>query len=230
MSEKKKYLRLVTPKGRAIYPHLNAPDTKFNSDGVYTVKIGVPAGSAGALIKKLDEAYKEALKAGKEAYNALPPEKRKIKGKVKEFTEAGLPYVEDTEKDEVVFSFKMNASYKNKAQEVVPLKPALFDAKGKPINKALKVGGGSLIKVSFEVAPYFALNLGAGVSLRLNAVQILELKEFGQRDAAGHGFDAEDGFSADDDEDESAASDDFANEGEEKPAADADVVSTGEDF
>ena len=75
------------------------------------------------------------------------------------------------------------------------------DAKGKPLTGETKVGGGSVIKVSYEVVPYYTAIAGAGVSLRLKAVQIIELKAYsGGGNAESYGFGEEEGFEADDED------------------------------
>ena len=47
--------------GVAKYPHLNTPDTQFNSEGIYQVKLIVPAAEAQEDIKKTDQ-FKRAPK------------------------------------------------------------------------------------------------------------------------------------------------------------------------
>ena len=43
----------TTHKGIAVYPHLNRPDYQFNTDGVYTTKLRVPADQAKQLMDTL---------------------------------------------------------------------------------------------------------------------------------------------------------------------------------
>ena len=47
---------ITTPTGVAVYPHLKRPDTKFNPDGDYSVKLRLPAEDAESLVEKIDEA------------------------------------------------------------------------------------------------------------------------------------------------------------------------------
>ena len=42
--------RFKTAKGRASFPHLNKPDTKFNAEGVYKTSLIVPAKDAAETI------------------------------------------------------------------------------------------------------------------------------------------------------------------------------------
>lgn len=60
------------------------------------------------------------------------------------------------------------------------------------MRKGVEVWNGSVIKVNGILFPYVAAN-GAGISLKLNAVQILELVSSGNG-AGGYGFEEEDGY------------------------------------
>lgn len=208
---------LVTPRGRAIFPYLNTPDTKFNAEGRYKVDLAVPAAIAEDLVAKIDDAHREAVEKARQEN----PKSKRIK-------EADLPYEEDHERDEVVFKFRMKASFRNKAGETVTMRPALFDAKGKPLPPDVKIGGGSILRVSFEPAPYYTALNGAGVTLRLKAVQVIELQTYGGASASAFGFEAEDGYEAD----SSSSGFDDADEGESvgEEMAPADDTSDGSDF
>ena len=96
--------------------------------------------------------------------------------------------------------------------------PALYDAKGKPITSDVNVGNGSTIKVAFEPVPYtMASTKQVSLSLRMKAVQIIDLQEFEGSGASAktYGFGEEENgyeaptkeendspFSADDDDDD----------------------------
>tara|TARA_R100000951_G_scaffold116800_1_gene131180 strand:- start:9699 stop:10214 length:516 start_codon:yes stop_codon:yes gene_type:complete len=67
-------------------------------------------------------------------------------------------------------------------------KPTLFDAKGNVIKTDLPVGNGSTIKLSGVMGTYSAGG-NIGVTAYLNAVQIIDLVEFG-----GSTFEEEDGY------------------------------------
>lgn len=188
---KEKRQKFTTPRGKAVYPHLNTPDTKFNAAGVYTVKLAVKSKLAEELVAKIDAAHKEAEKEGKEAWKEACEAAKKNRKPAPKYEEGPLPYFVDEEADETVFSFKMNASYK-KDGKVIPLKPGIFSASGKPCNP--RIGGGTVMRVSFEMNKYWSTVSGWGVSLRLSGVQIFELVEWtGGGNAAAHGFEAEEG-------------------------------------
>lgn len=69
-------------------------------------------------------------------------------------------------------------------------KPMVVDAKRKPIPAHVRIGGGSIIRVNVN-----ASNYDGGINLYLEAVQVIELKQYGDPLA---GFQDEDGFDADD--------------------------------
>lgn len=66
-------------------------------------------------------------------------------------------------------------------------KPALFDSQGQVIKGNLNVGTGSTIKVAGVLSTYSAGG-NTGVTMYLNAVQVIDLVEFGS-----NAFSAEDG-------------------------------------
>jgi len=181
----------VTPKGVAIFPHLNTPDTKFDRDGAYNVTLKLHEGDDGVqkLLDMIDEAtdtaYQNALKDIKSAKTRREIEKQ-------------VPY--DYEEDEdtgertgyVLFKFRRKASGVDDNGKRWKATIPMFDAKKNPVTE--QVGGGSVIRVSFHMAEYYvAGQKKAGVSMRIAGVQVLELKSFGV-DADSLGFDEEDGF------------------------------------
>jgi len=191
----------TTPKGKAVWPRLaGAPDFKYNTAGTYSTKILLSAEEGAPIVAVIDEVMNKALGEAKVAYVKAKAEWMKNKaGKKapKEPVMMDAPYFVDEETGEITLSFKMVASGENrKTKEKFTQKPVIFDAKGQPVTTDLKIGSGSVIRVSYELLP-FATALGAGASLRLKAVQIIELVEFGG-DPKYYGFDSEEGFSGDD--------------------------------
>ena len=167
----------VSVVGESIYPHLNRPDVRFNDWGEYKVTLKVRKQDAQSMVKLIDQAIEENLAtAEKEA-------------KGKKIKPAPKPY--KLEGDNVFFKFKMRASGKNKkTNEMFSQRPSLFDAKKNPIPASQSIWGGSLMKVAYQLFPYCTPMLGAGVSARLKAVQVLKLVE-GQSQNI---FKEEDGF------------------------------------
>lgn len=177
-----------------VYPHLNTPDTKFNADGDYRLKLRLPlaAPSTQAYLEEIDAAMAESLAAAKKEF---PAKAKTIKAADKPYKE--VVDEEGNETGDVEISYKMKAQFKSKKDgKIYHRKPALFDAKGKPLAAGVNVGGGSEGKVSCEFYQFYTAKVGAGVSLRLCAVQVLELVEFGTRSASAFGFEEEEGFTA----------------------------------
>lgn len=191
MAEKKKNIRLTTPKGVAKYPWLNKPDTKFNDKGIYKINLIIPKSECANLCAELDGLADQAYAAGLE--EAKPAAKKKI---VKLDPYAPEFDAEGNETENIEFKFKMNASSLNKKTgEVRTHAPALFDAEGVRVDQdKIAVYGGSVCRVNFTPVPYYnAATNQSGISLRLNAVQIIELVTGGGT-AEGYGFDKQDGF------------------------------------
>ncbi len=213
MAEKRKKLpTFITPKGTAIYPWLHKADTRFNSDGEYHVKLRLPADAEIKvddemvdLQEYLEEAVVESFaKAKKEA--GSPAKAKKVK-------KADLPIGsheddEGNETGDVLYNFKMRAVVKPKEGEPWTQKPRIFDAKGTAL-ELKSLFGGSELKVAFQVIPFYTALVGAGISLRLKAVQVLHLVEGDGGTAKSYGFDEdEDGFEAPDTSDAPFESDD----------------------
>ena len=96
---------------------------------------------------------------------------------------------------DLVLSVDTKPSKPQVGENVVRLR--IRDAKGNPVN-GLAVGNGAIVKVGYELSPFYTQLVGAGVSLRLKAVQIITLVERGGADASYYGFETEeDGFEAD---------------------------------
>ena len=181
---KRTAVRYTTPAGVAQWPRLNEPDTKFNKDGTYSVSLRLSKDDSEEIKEKMTTVLSEYVEE-------LKTEK---KGKIKV---ADLPIKDVYDDDnnptgEVEIKFKLNAIGQNGGDRWEQ-RPALFDSDGRPMSE--NVGGGSTIKVASEIVPYFTSMVGAGVTLRLKAVQVIELVEYtksGGFDAWG--FSKEDGF------------------------------------
>tara|TARA_B100000749_G_C18311951_1_gene417149 strand:- start:32 stop:622 length:591 start_codon:yes stop_codon:yes gene_type:complete len=180
-------MQLMTPEGKAVYPHLNKADDVYDEDGIFSTKLAISSEDAGKLVEKLEEFAEESYKTQC---------KEQKKPKLKRFTH---PWEDEYDKDgqatgNILFKFKMRA----KTKQGIELRPVLVDSKMKPIKDL--VGSGSKIKVAFEARGWFVPALGAGVTLRLRGVQVLELIEYSAgTSATSLGFKEEDGFEAKDD-------------------------------
>lgn len=185
--QKAKLPKHTTPKGIAKYPWLSKPDTQFNPTGVYKVSLLIPQAEARGLIEILDTAAGEALAAAKA--NAKSP------AIAKQIQLAPSYHIEVDDAGEetgnIEFRFKQNAVVTFKDGTTKEMKPFIFDAQGKQMQVCPNVYGGSILRVNFTPAPYYnASSRSAGISLRINAVQIVELVT-GGGSASGFGFGVE---------------------------------------
>jgi hypothetical protein len=202
-------LKVVTPKGTAIYPKLNTPDTKFNAEGVYEVKskfepdaedgvLGTKTTSWPEIIAAIDAQQDEFLKA-KQAELMKGDGKAKKRAKEIESVEWGREADVDDEGNEtsmIVVKAKMKASGTTKDGKPWKRAPSLFDAKSKKLpTDAPPIWGGSVLKIAGKVVPYYnAKDNVVGSTFYLEAVQVIELVSGQGREAGDYGFGEEDGY------------------------------------
>ena len=189
----------TSPKGRLGFSALTTPSTKFNEDGEYVAQLVVSPEEGEQLLEQFitlqDEAVSIAVEKARQKGRTLKPEKVK---------RTGLPVKpyetqEGEETGEYVVTFKRKAGGVTK--EGAPWKYCLplWDSQGKRITdtSSLQVWGGSVVRISYTAEPFYNDSLGAGVSVRIKAVQILKLVS-GEASFESNGFEAEeDGFSVD---------------------------------
>jgi hypothetical protein len=219
--------KFTTPRAPAIWPRLNEADTKFDAAGVFECKQELPLDDATVqkikakaleLAQAKYEEVKEQLSGDpmvffdEDLYDAKVAELKKngkaaLVKKLRLITlvEPLAPEVDDEgeETGTVMLKAKMKASgtYKSgpKTGQSWSRKPTIFNAKGVELKNPPKIGSGSEVKMSIELNPYFAASDGTvGCSFRMEAVQLITLVAFGQRDASAHGFSNEDGDDIDD--------------------------------
>ena len=183
---KNSYVKVVSPVGVSQYAWLTTPDTRFDETGHYKTNLILKAKDAHPLILQINAEIKKSLTLAKE------------KAKGKSIKQAPSPFedelVDGKPSGNVIFKFKTKAKIITKDGKVIPNRVALFDSTGKPMIDA-NVWSGSEMKVSAELIPYYTAMAGAGVSMRLRAVQITKLVEGGSSNAKGYGFDkVKDGY------------------------------------
>jgi hypothetical protein len=212
-------IKMTSPVGVARFPKLNTPDTKFKEEGEYSVQLQLSKDSPEnqSFINELAKIYEAN-------YKTVSAENRG-----KKIKRMDPPWKDGVDRDGNDLNcwdlrIKMPASYMSKQDgKKVEMRPAIFDAKLNP-SKA-EVGGGSKIRVNFDVSPFYVPALGAGISLRLRAVQVLELSQRGSRSGTDYGFSQADGFT------ETPAADPVADEvmapAEPKPMARPNAMDDG---
>ena len=120
--------------------------------------------------------------------------------------EAPKPYAYEEDDNgqptgKVIFKFK-NRNRQNRNGDLWDRKPLLVDTKGNRCD--VDVGGGSKVRIKGELYAWANPALGAGVSLQMKAVQIVELEQYTPKET----FDAiEGGFEAKDEEVSRASAD-----------------------
>lgn len=166
--------RFTTAKGVAYYPHISKPDQNY---GGYKVNLCLSKEDAEPTIAVIKNVLTQGIQMDKALKKSITKQ-------------APLPFKDEVGEDgvptgNIIFKLKSGEDYK----------PAVFDSK----NKAMinhNIWGGSIIKVG-GTADYYNTNIGAGVTLRLNAVQIIEYVQ-GSDGADRFGFTEEEGFSFED--------------------------------
>jgi hypothetical protein len=209
-------LQFITPRGTAVFPKLNQPDTKFDANGVYETKLKLEADAADGQIGKSVVALPEIVEKLEAIRDQFLAEKKaelaggkdpKQKAKAKNITARaiGEPAYDDDgeETGELILKAKMKASgISAKDNKPWTRKPVIFDAKGKKLSDVPLIYGGSTLKVAVKAVPYYmAAENEVGVSLYLEAVQVIDLVSGGGgRSASAYGFGSEDGYVAEDEE------------------------------
>lgn len=176
--------KFVTPKGTAVWPHLNTPDTKFVAEGEYHTKLRLSAEDAQPLVKQLEAIRDTFLE---EAVRKDP--------KVKQYRMADLYEEEVDDQGDLtgnyVFKFKQKAVIQTRSGSTLNMKVALFNSRKEPTE--VQIGGGSELRIAGTAIGYAMPSTKmVGLSLRPNAVQIISLSSgsIGAADA----FQIEDGF------------------------------------
>ena len=211
MNSKKKLVSIVSPKGLASYPVLNNPSTKFKPEGEYSVKLVLNAEDGAKFVDQVKAVLRDAYK---EQCALIKKDKLKM---------ADFPWKE-TEDGKIEVKFGQTASFTSKKGDVYERKIALFDTKGNPVSDP--IGSSSVLRCAADIYTWYAPSLGMGVSLRLKAVQVVELVAPSRiLSADAYGFSAEEeGYVSGG---ESFPDDVFS---ESEDAAATENVTSGEEF
>lgn len=166
--------KMTSPKGVAVWPWLNEPDTRWDTSE-YKVSLKVYGKPAMEFAQQLEEFYKQG-------YTDFAKELKKPKLK-----KANMPWSEVVDDQgnltgEIEFKFKNKSSYEYE-KKTIENRIALIDRAGKIVES--RIGSGSEIKIGFEPNVWWVPALGVGMTLRLKAVQVLELVEYGGGSSSG---------------------------------------------
>jgi hypothetical protein len=180
---------LTSPKGIAKWAKLNKPDTKFKPEGEYSITLLLDPEDAATI--EFVEGLKKAHEVGYGAAKKAEPKKK--------FQLMDIKVKDDTDKDgaptgKLAVSFNCKAAGKRKDGSVWSYRPAVLDAKGKPVPADVLVYGGSVVKVAYSIR-HTAMPTGSFyTTFNLKAVQVIVLKSQSDRDAAFYGFKEEEGY------------------------------------
>lgn len=178
---------MMVIKGKSLWTKVFEPDTRFVPEGEYSTQIVVPEAEAADVCEQL-----EALAKAK--FDEAVKDNPKLKN-VLSMRPVSEPEYDDNgnETGNVVFKTKLKARIKSRSGETYSQSVSVVDAKKTPMDGSQMVGNGSTIKVAVEPVPYVMQSTKqVGVSLRLKALQVLSLVEYGA--PSTDIFDEEDGF------------------------------------
>lgn len=198
--EKKKRTTYTTPKGTVLFAHLVSPDygtEKYpNPAGSFSLSLVLSADDSDRLKAKLSSEIEEAREHTREKFSKLKPAARAKFGSPS-FNNICEPEYDknDEPTGNYRWRFKTGAFVEDKntgrkRERTVPM----FDSLNQRVSLAEEPGNGSIAKVAFVASPYFVDGQGmGGLSLYLNAVQLIKLTKAGERSAEDYGFAEEDG-------------------------------------
>ena len=175
--EKKEFKTIITPPVKCEWAKIVKPDYKFNPKGLFTIDLvfDITDKEHKEFLNKLEELLEDAYQ--KAVQEANPQLKKKIQ------KQDFYSIVYDENGKETVFvKVRPKRVATRDSGELNPVK--IFDAKGKEITKQINIGNGSVVRAKILVSDYVMPTGTCGVSLKLNAVQIIDLVEY--REDAGN--------------------------------------------
>lgn len=206
--KRNEYPTHITPKGTVIWASLHEADFEYKDEGEFHVRLRFDPENPDLepLIEKaqaiLDEAFEEKKEQlTREKKGALLKKLNKQENILTEEVdrESGDPTGFVTLRS----GMKHRIEIKNgpKAGTSFEKTPDVFDATGKKLKRAPKVGSGSELKVSVRIMDYFmAKDATVGVRFELEGVQIIKLVQGGERSASSYGFGQEEGDAINEDD------------------------------
>lgn len=193
-------VKLNTPIGVGQYLYLEQPDFEYNSAGDWKVKLFLDPTlpEVKTMMATMDALLEEAVVYFTE--QAETPKKKKLVR-----PSDNTPYYFETDDDDeptgrIYINPKSIASGTTKEGKQWKRQMPIFDAQGVRVTERLNAGSGTTLRASLLLRAYYNAQSGVGVSLRLTAIQVIDLKQFGAgiQTADDAGFSKVDGgFSAD---------------------------------
>lgn len=152
----------LSPVGTARSLWLLIPDTKFSPEGNYSVKLSFTGNDATELASFLDSKLDESVAEAQS------------KNVGKKITKAD-PQYSWNDNGTLSVNFKMKASGTTKDGKQWTRKPPIFNADLSTYEGITEIPVGSKLVVSYTPAIFYTQLTGAGVSMRLEAVQVVTL-------------------------------------------------------
>lgn len=166
---------IMKAKGVTKYCHLNEPNKKFDPEfGTYSCDVVIDKEQADQIKSTLRPLFEEELREVQEA-NAG-----------KKITQREIP-IDEVDGGHLI-KVKLKAGGRRRDGSEYHLSVPLYDSAGKPLDKDVKVWGGSTVNVAFRPKFYYTAAVGFGVSFELQAVQVVQLGEGGVSGMAASAF------------------------------------------
>lgn len=146
----------TTPVGTAQYPYIFTADTQFEKAGVFSVKLILSDEDAKPIVKL----YEETLKARQEKENT---DKRSAHNQYKVLKDGGIE-----------FKFKLKNKVTMRDGTDFEQRPKILNA-DKTVAEEQPVYSGSKMKIAFQAVSWHNNLQGVGVTLRMKAVQLIEV-------------------------------------------------------
>lgn len=187
--------KYTTGKGELVgFIGVMTPSTKFNKDGVYSANVLISKAEGEKVASKIKEIRTQQYKTyGKGS--AVQEMTKCIPFVEIEKNEDGEVVKETPDKDgRYILKTSAKAFIENGKPRV---KIPVFDSKQNPVGD-VRIGEGTTAKLALSLEGYTVAGK-TGVSVKLKAVQIIDLVEYGTGNAESYGFGEEDGFEASED-------------------------------
>ena len=178
---------IIKLKGTAKFCHLNEPNKRFNTEfGVWNCDLAVDSDQAEVLKNALRPLFEEELQKIQDANPG------------KEIKKAQNPFSEQSDGTTLVKIKRKAGGRRADGTTYTLSSPALYDSACKPLPEDVQIWGGSTMNVTCRPNFWYSAALGFGVSLDLEAVQVIELANGGVSNVAAEafGFTEEEGFVA----------------------------------
>lgn len=146
----------TTEIGVGNYPYIFTPDTQFTKNGVYSVKLVLSDKDSQSIVKL----YEETLEARMKTEGT---DKRAPHNQYKVLKDGG-----------VEFKFKLKAKVETRDGTDFEQRPKILNS-DKTIAESQPVYSGSKMKIAFQAVSWHNNLQGVGVTLRMKAVQLIEV-------------------------------------------------------